>query len=266
MNRERPAGNTPKKIQTQNKRGAPTRAASDPSPLRRSTPPRDSNPFNDLEEMLSILIQNGKNYLGPIKGYASLIQDDNDARSNTRRWADKIMRSVRQMEDHFEQLNSYRIRGAIGVSETSWQKLVSGVMDRFAAVNVKGVPIEITNDTRGTFRQHVELLKRALCHIVVNAYESIGSAGKLSLYIEETPPTSDGRRTFVVRVTDTGCGIESKDFESIWKPFYTTKHGRFGLGMSYVAAAAEILNMTTNVASKTGQGTTVTLILSEQGG
>jgi signal transduction histidine kinase len=266
LDRERPTGNTPKTTTSHNEPASLIKATSDSIPLRGETPAGDSKLFDDLEEMLSVLIHNGKNYLGPIKGYASLIQDDNDDRSNTRRWADKIMRNVRQMEDHFEQLNSYRIRGTVGVSETSWQRLVSGVMDRFAAVNVKGVPIEITNDTRGKFRQHIGLLKRVLSHIVVNAYESIGSTGKLSLFIVDAQPTEDGRRSFAVRITDTGRGIEAKDIGAIWKPFYTTKHNHVGLGLSYVAAAAEILDMELNVASKTGHGTTVTLILAEQGG
>lgn len=242
------------------------RAASDSTPLWQSVPVGDPQLFDGLEEMLSVLIHNGKNYLGPIKGYASLIQDDNDDRSNTRRWADKIMRNVRQIEDHFERLNSYRIRDAVGVSETSWPQLVSAIMDSFAAVNVKGVPIEITNATRGTFKQHVGLLKRVFSHIVVNAYESIHNTGKLTLSICETQPVKNGLRNFAVRVTDTGCGIDADNIEAIWNPFYTTKHGHVGLGLSYVAASAEVLGMETDVVSVTGRGTTVSLVLSEQGG
>jgi len=222
--------------------------------------------FFGLEELFSLVIHSGKNYLGPIKGYASLIQDDNEDVSSSRRWADKIVRNVQRMEDYFELLNMYRIRGAIGIKKVSWQHIVSAVMDRFATVNVKGIPIEIINDTTGTFSQHGNLVVRVLTHLVINAYESIESTGKLTVTIEDRGHTSDGRRSFEVRVSDTGCGIDKSNSDMIWKPFYTTKHDQLGLGLSYVAAAAPVLGMTVEVDSTSKRGTTVGLVLSEQGG
>jgi signal transduction histidine kinase len=222
--------------------------------------------FFGLEELFSLVIHSGKNHLGPIKGYASLIQDDNDEHSSSRRWADKIVRNVRRMEDYFELLNMYRLRGAIGIRDMSWQHIVSSVMDRFAAVNVKGVPTEIINDTSGTFSQHGNLVARVLTHLVINAYESIESTGKLTVTIDDRGHTSDGRRSFEVRVKDTGCGIDKNNSDMIWKPFYTTKHDHIGLGLSYVAAAAPVLGMTVEVNSSSARGTTVGLVLSEQGG
>jgi signal transduction histidine kinase len=219
-----------------------------------------------LEGMLSVLIRNGKNYLGPIKGYASLIQDDTDEASNTRRWADKIMRNVRVMEDHFNSLDMYRIKGALGVAEVSWHLLVSEVMDHFAAVNVKGVPIEIANETRGTFRQHGELLKRVLVHLVVNAYESIERAGKVDLTILPHSDTDDGRRRVAIRVADSGRGMDGETTKRIWIPFYTTKRHHVGLGLPYVATAAALMKMEVEVVSTLGGGTVVNLVLTEEGG
>lgn len=222
--------------------------------------------FFGLEELFSLVVHSGKNHLGPIKGYASLIQDDNDDSSSTRRWADKIVRNVQRMEDYFELLNMYRIRGAIGIKKVTWQHIVSSVMDRFAAVNIKGIPIEIVNDTSGAFVQHGNLVTRVLTHLVINAYESIESTGKITVTIDDRGHTSDGRRSFEARVADTGCGIDRTKSDMIWKPFYTTKHDHIGLGLSYVAAAAPVLGMTVEVDSTSGRGTTVGLVLSEQGG
>lgn len=222
--------------------------------------------FFGLEEILSLVIRSGRSHVGPIRGYASLIQDDNTNESNTRRWADKIVRNARRMEDYFELLDMYRIRGATGVKQCSWQKIVSTVMDRFSAVNLKGVPIEIFNNTSGPFRQHAGLVTRVLSHIVFNAYESIQRTGKLSVRIDSTGHTSDGRRRFELRVSDNGCGIDKENSDLIWKPFFTTKHDHVGLGMTYVAAAAPVLGMKVEVDSTAGRGTTVGLLLSEQGG
>jgi len=226
----------------------------------------DGGLFNGLEEMLSLLIHNSKNQLAPIKGYASLIQDDNDGQDNSKRWADKIVRNVRRMEDHLELLNMYRIRSAVGMGNTSWQHTVAAVMDYFSAINVKAIPIEIVNDTRGSFEQHGELLKRVLMHLVINAYESIGATGKMTLTVAELDRGAGEKRRFAVHVSDTGCGIEPENIESAWTPFYTTKHDHIGLGLPYVAAAASILGMNIEVESSAGRGTTVGLVLAEQGG
>lgn len=222
--------------------------------------------IDGLEGVLSVLIRSGKNHLGPIKGYASLIQDDTDDASNTRHWADKIMRNVREMEDHLQSLEMLRLKGAIGVAEISWHRIVSDVMDRFAAVNVRGVPIEIVNEVRGTFRQHQQLLKRVLVHLVVNAYESIEQTGKITFTVKEHSAGEDGRRRFAVRITDTGRGMDGEAMKRIWTPFFTTKRNHIGLGLPYVAAAAAVMEMELEVVSTSGRGTAIGLILTEQGG
>lgn len=225
----------------------------------------DSGLIDGLEGVLSVLINSGKHHLGPIKGYASLIQDDTDDASNSRRWADKIMRNVREMEDQLHSLEMFRLKGAIGVAEISWHRIVSDVMDRFAAVNLRGVPIEIVNEVRGTFRQHKELLKRVLVHLVANAYESIERTGKITLTVEECSEEEDGRRRFAVWITDTGCGMDGEAMKRIWTPFFTTKRNHIGLGMPYVAAAAAVMEMEMELVSTSGRGTAVGLILTEQG-
>ena len=222
--------------------------------------------IDGLEGVLSALIRNGKSHLGPIKGYASLIQDDTDDQSNSRRWADKIMRNVREMEDHLHALGMFRLKEAIGESEISWHRIVCEVMDRLAAVNAKGVPIAIANEVHGTFHQHKELLKRVLVHLVVNAYESIEQSGKIALTIEERDREDDGRRKFAVWITDNGCGMTGEVMKRSWTPFFTTKQNHIGLGLPYVAAAASVTKMAVEVASTKGLGTTVGLIITETGG
>lgn len=240
--------------------------AFDPDAAEDSGTPVDLGLFEGLESMLSVLIRSGKAHLGPIKGYTSLIQDDTPDSANARRWADKIMRSVRQMEDQLNALDMFRIAGKMGAQELSWHRVISEVMDHFAVVNLKGLPIEIVNDTRGTFRQHGELLKRVLTHLLVNAYESIEHSGKITMIVEQHSVTDDGRRRFTVRISDTGGGIDGEAMKDIWQPFYSTKRNHVGLGLPYVTAAAAVMDMETELVSSAGRGTSVGLLLTEQGG
>ena len=233
-----------------------------------SSPTADAGLFYNLEVMFSNIIHNGKNYLGPIKGYASLIQDDNGEENNSRRWADKIIRSVEQMEKYFELLSMFRVKGALGVTLVSWHELISNVLKYYSHLNRRGVPLEITNNARRRIRQRGELLRRVLVHLICNAYESIQGPGKVSLSISDSDaaPRQDGEKKVVIEISDTGCGIDEEKVDMIWKPFYTTKHDHVGLGLPFVAMAAPILNMDIKLHSMHGRGTTVTLVLAEQGG
>lgn len=238
-----------------------------------SWPPTHAGLFYDLESLLSQFVQTGKTYLDPIKGYASLIQDDNDPGdinkyNNTKRWADKIMRNVTQMERYFQLLSIFGITGALGGAKTSWRLVIGGVLDIYTARNEKRVTIEVTNNVRGHVRQHGELLKRVLVHLLNNAYESTTHGDRISLAVSNAVVDADtgGKPNTIVEISDTGCGIEAKNAELIWEPFFTTKHDHIGLGLPFVAVASPVLGMDVKLESAAGHGTKITLVLTEQGG
>lgn len=231
-------------------------------------PTTDAALFEDLDGMFSNVIHNGRNHMGPIKGFASLIQDDNEEGENTRRWADKIVRSVEQMEKYLGLLAMFRINDALSVTSVSWSELIEQVLDRCSYSNKRGLSIDVVREDKGTIRQRDELLKRVLVHLVANAYESVAGDGTISLTVSDSPDENQKDHTTkaVVRVSDTGCGIEDKYTDSIWKPFFTTKLDHVGLGLTFVSVAAPILGADVKLRSKTGEGTTVKLVLNELGG
>lgn len=67
----------------------------------------------------------------------------------------------------------------------------------------------------------------------------------------------------VVRVTDTGCGIEPDKMERIFEPFYTTKKstGGTGMGLAVVHAIAASCGGAVRAASAPGVGATFTVYL-----
>jgi len=224
--------------------------------------------FHSIEETFGQIVHEGKNHLGPIKGYASLVQDGTEDESNTRRWADKIMHNVEQMERYFERISMLRMEGATARSETSWQVIINRVVDQCAFVNKRAVEIVVENESAGMFVQRSELIARALFQCVRNACESVRGDGKVRIHVTENRIAGESGivREFTVKVSDGGCGIEGDKTNLIWRPFYTTKHGHIGLGMPYVAMAAPVIGMNVDIESVPDHGTTVTLILQEQGG
>jgi PAS domain S-box-containing protein len=100
-------------------------------------------------------------------------------------------------------------------------------------------------------------LKQVFLNLCKNALEAMPKGGTLRVTIHQ----SMGEREVEIEVTDTGSGIPSEDLERIWKPFYSTKEGGRGLGLSLCRRVVEQHGGHIDVYSKYGQGTTFHIIL-----
>ena len=74
-------------------------------------------------------------------------------------------------------------------------------------------------------------MKQVFLNILINAIEATAESGKISV---KTRPyiKSNGDPYIQIEFTDTGCGIPPEYLESIFNPFFTTKHKGSGLGLS----------------------------------
>lgn len=69
-------------------------------------------------------------------------------------------------------------------------------------------------------------LKQAFLNIIKNSVEAMPNGGKIRI------TTSRMSNSVEIRVSDTGIGIDEKDLDKIFDPFYTTKDKGTGLGLS----------------------------------
>jgi two-component system sensor kinase FixL len=69
-------------------------------------------------------------------------------------------------------------------------------------------------------------LKQVFINIISNGLEAMTDGGSISVSTETLP---DG---IEVRILDQGSGIPEEDLEHIFEPFYTTREGGSGLGLS----------------------------------
>jgi two-component system sensor histidine kinase HydH len=64
-----------------------------------------------------------------------------------------------------------------------------------------------------------------------------------------------------IEITDTGRGIAPEQLESVFKPFFTTRHTGTGLGLSITREIIQRHGGTVALRSRLGEGTTVTIRL-----
>ena len=202
--------------------------------------------------------------LGPIKGYTSLIQDDNPPGSNTRWWADKIMRDVSELEDRLATLHMLRLDDAPPRS-TTWRSVITRALAP-AGSFADGVRIEVFNEAPSPIVTRESLLSRALFQIIRNAVEAAAPVGWVNVRVVERLCGNDGCVDHVLTVEDNGPGIPRGQAKNVCRPFFTTRLGRHGLGLPYVEAVAKKIGMGMKIESGANGGTIVSLKLNNQGG
>lgn len=100
-----------------------------------------------------------------------------------------------------------------------------------------------------------KLLSQALLNLAINAQQAMPHGGVLRL------SASDQTEGAVIEVSDAGVGIPPEQQAQIMRPFFSTKPGGTGLGLSLTKRIAEEHGGTVTFASEVGKGTTFTLCL-----
>ncbi len=226
--------------------------------------------FYNLDELLGTLVHEGRNHLGPIKGYASLIGSNSVPFSQETQWANKIIENVEIMERHFDLLSIYRMKGTSAVYETDLGTVIEDAVQTLRFIMQRDIPVRVTTNVHGRYPLHREVVKRTLIHILRNAYEGSTAGEEITVSASLEKPVlsekSSRSTSALIKVTDRGKGIAETAKSSIWKPFFSTKPNHFGLGLTYVAMAASVLDARVMLDSKKGFGTTVSLRVQSKGG
>jgi signal transduction histidine kinase len=93
-------------------------------------------------------------------------------------------------------------------------------------------------------------IKTALVSIVINAIEAMpAESGKLKL------GTRSINGQCIITIEDNGMGISKEDLPNIFKPFFTSKPGGMGLGLSTTLEILNANHVRVKVKSEIGMGT-----------
>ena len=100
-------------------------------------------------------------------------------------------------------------------------------------------------------------LKQLFLNLLKNAIEAMPDGGKLSVRMS----LFDSKESVCVEVSDTGNGISDADLRTIFKPFYSTKPGGMGLGLTSCRRVVEEHAGEITAESKLDEGSTFKVIL-----
>jgi signal transduction histidine kinase len=242
---------------------------------------RQSERLESLGQLAGGVAHDFNNLLGAMQGYVGFVKDEVDAAAagGAERWVG-VAADVGQ------------IQRSIGRASSLTHQLLAFArceIVRHEVLNLNGVVDDIQQLLRRTLGEHVELvtnlepggrsvladcgqLEQVLVNLAVNARDAMPGGGTLTIEtdgVDIDDASARGRPglrpgPYVrLRVSDTGSGMSQKAIDRAFEPFFTTKpNGQgTGLGLATVYGIISQAGGHTQIHSKPGIGTTITVLL-----
>jgi signal transduction histidine kinase/CheY-like chemotaxis protein len=139
------------------------------------------------------------------------------------------------------------VREAISLSEPKWKDQAQST----------GIYIEVQTELKAEsyILGAPSQLREILINLIFNAVEAMPEGGLISIRT-----TADDEGAALV-ISDTGVGMTEEVKEQIFVPFFTTKSGGTGLGLSMVYGVVQRHRGSIEIDTEPGQGTTVAIWL-----
>ncbi|HSW62277.1 MAG TPA: ATP-binding protein [Dissulfurispiraceae bacterium] len=211
--------------------------------------------FAVLGEMAAVLAHEIRNPLGSIKGFAQYLveQQQNSGSPASRQPLDIIVAETRRLETLTEDLLVYARPAGVKISRFDLCELIETCVaslpkrPAIACDTDCASPLLITSDS--------DKLRQILFNLLQNASDAIELEGTV------TVAAAAERDKIVLRVSDTGSGMDAEASQKAFDPFYTTKTRGTGLGLAIVGRLVEVLGGTVSIETAAGKGTTFTISL-----
>jgi len=180
--------------------------------------------------MASHLAHEIRNPLTAIGGFAASIARQHKDDPKTARNATIIYQEARRLERTLVNVLDYTRPLRPTKLPVRINDLVRDTIEQFrSAMGEEGVSLDVSLDERiGEIPADAEMVKQVIINLLKNALESMEGEDDSRLTVTTT--LREGLVELVV--SDTGCGIRLDSLDKLFSPFFTTKIGGVGLGLS----------------------------------
>jgi PAS domain S-box-containing protein len=213
--------------------------------------------------MASHLAHEIRNPLTAIGGFAASIARQHQDDAKTCRNASIIFEEARRLERTLVNVLDYTRPLRPAKVPVSINEIVAETLQQFESqLKDEGISLGLSlDDDLPEVMADGEMIKQVVINLVKNAVEAMEGRGPGALRIA----TSVGDGEVSVHVGDTGIGMRQDTVSNLFSPFFTTKIGGVGLGLSVVQRIIAQHNGRIEVETEPGVGSTFTVTLSVEG-
>ncbi|NPA95621.1 MAG: PAS domain S-box protein [Thermodesulfobacteria bacterium] len=210
------------------------------------------------------------NLLTPILGFSELILQELHHQDRRKSQLEQIVKAANKARDIVRQLLAFSRKQTVEIRPVNLndvlaelEKLLRRTLRENIVLQIKFTkPLPLIEGDTG-------LLQQVIMNLVANAQDAMDRGGTCIIEtrvvdvgdeMEKTHPGLKKGRYVLLRVSDTGCGMDEETRQHIFEPFYTrNKEQGTGLGLATVYGIVKQLGGHIYVWSKPGKGTTFEL-------
>lgn len=210
--------------------------------------------FAVLGEMAAVLAHEIRNPLGSIKGFAQyLIEQQKTDPARNQQPLEIIVAETRRLETLTEDLLVYARPAELKPSRFDLCELIHACVA--ALPHRPGIACDIDCIAPLLMTSDQDKLRQILANLLQNASDAIEHEGTI------TVSAAAARDTIVIKVIDTGSGMDADTAAKAFTPFFTSKTRGTGLGLAIVDRIVGVLRGTISLETAPGKGSTFTISL-----
>jgi two-component system sensor histidine kinase PilS (NtrC family) len=200
----------------------------------------------------------GHDLRGPLVVIRNAVDLARKKPARTDKVLDMIERSAGQAMDLLEELRTRTREDPVSLAPMEIGELLRKATENILLPDGVELRLEI-DDTLPELVLDEAKTMRILDNVIRNAFDAMPAGGVLKI-----GATREGDKV-VIRISDTGPGIPEDTLRNLFKPFYTTKPGGLGLGLTSTKQMVDVQGGTISVETSDGEGATFVIALPLKG-
>lgn len=229
---------------------------------------RQADRLSTLGTLAAGLAHEVKNPLGGIKGAAQLLEREFEPESEMLEYTRVMIRETERIDHIIRELLELASPRGLKWAPLNLHQVLGDILllQRQAAAGRQIAFIQHFDPSIPEIMADEEMLTRLFLNLICNAIEAMGDDGRLTVssrVLSDYRMAQNERRSRMVaiEISDDGPGIPPEDLENIWTPFFSTKSGGTGLGLTICHKIVSEHRGMIKAESDPGHGTKFTVLL-----
>lgn len=234
---------------------------------------RQSQKMEAIGRLTGGIAHDFNNLLTAINGYSTILLRQVGPRNPIRKELEGINEAGERAAALVSQLLTFSRKRVLEPKVIDLNRILSGIDRMLRRLIGENIDLStIPGEGLGSVRADPGQIEQVVVNLAVNARDAMHSGGKLTIGTENLEidggtasrhPVGGPGKYVMLRVSDTGCGMDEDVRSRLFEPFFTTKPpGKgTGLGLSTVYGIVQQSQGHIHVESGVGKGTTFTVYL-----
>jgi len=205
-----------------------------------------------MGEMVASMAHQVRTPLSTAILYASQLSHPAVTEEKRQRFSKKILERLHYLERQVNDMLVFAKEGRLAMESFSLRELVDSInVSVLEILGTKHIQFQAQNNCAvNLMNGNADALHGAIMNLINNGLDAIADEGQINCIVEQLDS-----QTIVIKISDSGVGMDAMQLKRIFEPFYTTRTAGTGLGLAVVDSVVKAHGGKISCQSKIGKGT-----------